>query len=144
MSAFGINFENMFSDLGQYVTGGFSEASSGLAESVTKPITTAVDVFGLKIDSAFGNITGSIGAGFEYIEAAGTFAANLSIDLVQFGIHIVKQLIKLLPDIKDLIKVAIRLLKYGVETTKILLLIAPVVLILYFYAYLIQVFQNKY
>ncbi len=144
MSAFGINFDQMFNDLGGFIAGGFATASSELAADVTKPISEGVNVFGLKIDSAFGNITGSIGAGFEYVESAASFAANVSIDLIEFAIHIIKQLIKLLPDIRDLIKVAVKLMKYGVETTKIMLLIAPVLLIFYFAVYLIQVFQNKY
>ena len=144
MSAFGINFDQMFNDLGGYITGGFSTAASELATDIGKPLTEGFDIFGLKIDSAFGNITGSIGAGFEYVESAASFAANISIDIIQFAIHVIKQLIKLLPDIRDLIKVAVKLLKYGVETTKIMLLIAPVILIFYFAVYLIQVFQNKY
>jgi len=144
MSAFGINFDQMFNDLGGYIAGGFSTAASELATDVGKPITEGFSVFGLKIDSAFGNITGSIGAGFEYVESAASFAANVSVDLIEFAIHIIKQLIKLLPDIRNLIKVAVKILKYGVETTKIMLLIAPLILIFYFSVYLIQVFQNKY
>lgn len=155
MTAFGINFADLFSNLGSGITGGFTSAVDELSGDIIKPIesgfenvTSQIKDFGLdvvhNIENVAEGIAGDIGAGFQYIEATGSFFANLTLDTFEFLKNLLMQIIKLLPYIRDLLKASIVLAEYGFATSVILLALAPALIILYYTVYLIQIFENKY
>lgn len=72
------------------------------------------------------------------------FAIRSLDEMFSFLKHFLERMIRIIPHLKQLIASLIILVQLGVETTLILLFLAPILGILYGYVLLIQYFENKY
>jgi hypothetical protein len=114
--------------------------STSINSAIVKPISEGFQ--GIK-DIGMG-IGGTVKELAEYFESAGKFVGSTSVNIFEFIKEFMKDLIRLIPSIIDLLKSSMILLKYGVESSFILLLLAPIFALLYYTSYLIQILEDKY